>query len=240
MTLTLLKHWDNKVFLLQNNIFLLFRMFICNWQIKDCLQIKIIMQITSNNKELIKILFLLNLLLSVTANGLFFFSLLMMKQHLSLYLCKMLLWFLNMILNCLWNLFNKDKKGQQQAKKENIHYFSQLWVKCTNSKFYEKFKSQISRSLDSLQPLLAKWSTIYAKKAIKNLFLNKKYSKLMLRERQQETKKAIRLINSLKNFIWIRYKMCWVGTLKIRKTRLHAKKIKKNNNTNCNLSYKKN
>ena len=30
------------------------------------------MQITSNNKELIKILFLLNLLLSVTANGLFF------------------------------------------------------------------------------------------------------------------------------------------------------------------------
>ena len=154
--------------------------------------------------------------------GCFLFSLLMMKQHLSLYLCKMLLWFLNMILNCLWNLFNKDKKGQQQAKKENIHYFSQLWVKCTNSKFYEKFKSQISRSLDSLQPLLAKWSTIYAKKAIKNLFLNKKYSKLMLRERQQETKKAIRLINSLKNFIWIRYKMCWVGTLKIRKTRLHG------------------
>lgn len=172
--------------------------------------------------------------------GCFLFSLLMMKQHLSLYLCKMLLWFLNMILNCLWNLFNKDKKGQQQAKKENIHYFSQLWVKCTNSKFYEKFKSQISRSLDSLQPLLAKWSTIYAKKAIKNLFLNKKYSKLMLRERQQETKKTIRLINSLKNFIWIRYKMCWVGTLKIRKTRLHAKKIKKNNNTNCNLNYKKN
>ena len=37
----------------------------------DCLQIEIIMQITSNNKELIKILFLLHLLLSVTANGIF-------------------------------------------------------------------------------------------------------------------------------------------------------------------------